>query len=201
MEKKKLAELLGAIFVAAIFLSSYASFANQSPQNTTSISSAIATYYAVGYANASITGYNSILSINIMCRAAVQNSTVNRIGSSIASLENNGSVLTSSANRTGFQVAPGELDSYSIYNYIYRKLDSNSTACASFSTPATVSLPLMINMSVQGQTLGISIPQGAVQQQVNLDLTQNMSRSMRLRVSALITRNGTVYGSITTSRA
>ncbi len=200
MDRKKLIEFLGALFVALIFLSSYAAFASNSAQNSTSTSVNVATYYAVGFANATVTGYNGILFVNVSCQKSLQNETFNKVDAAASALEANGSALSSSASSSGFQIAPGNLNSYAIYQNIYKAIGANGTACTSFSTLATVTLPSLLNMSVQGQKIRISVPAASAQQQVDLSLTQNAIIRIPVRASALITQNGIIYGGITISR-
>ena len=195
MDRKKAIEFVGALFVAVIFVTSYAAFSSQSQTSTTSTSSAVATYYAVGYANAAIVGYNSTLFVNTTCKGALGNQTVNRINAIATALENNGSVLTFSSSGSNFQIGPLAMNSKKIYDYVYSKLDANSTDCTLFSTTATVELPGSINMSVQGQKLAVSIPSSIAMQQIDLKLNQSVPSALPLRVAVLVTQNGTVYGS------
>ena len=107
-------EFVGALFVAVIFLTSYAAFSGNSSRNTTSTTSTVATYYAVGSTNAAITGYNSTLFVNVSCKGILQNQTVNRINAVATQLENNGSVLTYSSSGNNFQIGPQNMNSKSI---------------------------------------------------------------------------------------
>jgi hypothetical protein len=200
MDRKKMIELVGALFVAAIFLTSYAAFSGNSSRNTTSTSSTVATYYAVGSTNAAITGYNNTLFVNVSCKGTLQNQTVDKINAVATQLENNGSVLTYSSSGNSFQIGPQNMNSKKIYDYIYTKLDSNSTNCTVFSTTATVELPGLIQMDVQGQSITANVPYSVALQQISLTLNQSMPSSLPLRVAALVTANGIVYGSPSITR-
>ncbi len=201
MDRKKMIEFIGALFVAAIFLTSYAAFSsNNSAANTASTSSTVATYYAVGNTNAAITGYNNTLFVNVSCKGALQNQTFNKINAIATQLENNGSVLTYSSSGSGFQIGPQNMNSKSIYDYMYTKLGSNSTNCTVFSTTATVELPGLIQMSVQGQSIAVKVPYSVAVQQISLELNQSMPSTLPLRVAVLITANGTMYGNPSISR-
>ncbi len=193
-------EFVGALFVAAIFLTSYAAFSGNSSRNTTSTTSTVATYYAVGSTNAAITGYNSTLFVNVSCKGILQNQTVNRINAVATQLENNGSVLTYSSSGNNFQIGPQNMNSKDIYDYIYAKLGSNSTNCTVFSTTATVELPGLIQMDIQGQSITANVPYSVALQQISLKLNQSMPSSLPFRVAALVTANGTVYGSPSITR-
>ena len=193
-------EFIGALFVAVIFLTSYAAFSSNSSVNTTSASTTVATYYAVGHTNAAITGYNNTLFVNVSCKGALQNQTVDKINAVATQLENNGSVLTYSSSGSSFQIGPQNMNSKGIYDYIYAKLGSNSTNCTVFSTTATVELPGIIQMSVQGQSVAVKVPYSIATQQISLELNQSMPSTLPLRVAVLITANGTAYGSPSISR-
>lgn len=200
MDRKKMMEFIGALFVAAIFLTSYAAFSRNNSGNTTSTSSIVATYYAVGSTNAAITGYNNTLFVNVSCKGSLQNQTLDRINAIATDLENNGSVLTYSSSGSSFQIGPQNMNSKSIYNYIYARLGSNSTNCITFGTTATVELPGLIQMNVDGQSIAVNVPYSIAIQQVNLEMNQSMPSALPLRVAVLITENGTVYGSPSISR-
>ena len=193
-------EFVGALFVAVIFLTSYAAFSSNSAATTTSTSSTVATYYAVGSTNAAITGYNNTLFVNVSCKGTLQNQTFDKINAIATQLENNGSVLTYSSSGNSFQIGPQNMNSKSIYEYMYAKLSSNSTNCTVFSTTATVELPGLIQMDVQGQSIAVNVPYGVAMQQISLKLNQSMASSLPLRVAVLVTANGTVYGSPSISR-
>ena len=200
MNRKKTIEFLGALFVAVIFLTSYAAFSSNSPANTTSTSSVVATYYAVGSANGTIAGYNSTLYVNVSCRGALGNQTINRINAIATDLENNGSVLTYSSSGNSFQIGPQSMNSKSIYSHIYSSISPNSTSCTGFSTIATVDLPSYIEMNVQGQSIKVAVPGRLSSQQISMQLNQSMPSAIPLRIAALITQNGTIYGSPSISR-
>jgi len=200
MDRKKMIEFIGALFVAVIFLTSYAAFSSNSAVNTTSASTTVVTYYLVGYTNAAITGYNNTLFVNVSCNGTLQNQTFNKINAVATQLENNGSVLTYSSSGNSFRIGPQNMNSKDIYDYMYAKLGSNSTNCTLFSTNATVELPGLIQMHVQGQSIAVKIPYSVAIRQINLELNRSMSSTLPLRVAVLITANGTAYGNTSISR-
>ena len=96
MDKKKASEIILSIFVAMIFISSYAIFTNAGggQQTTSTTTTAPQTVYGTGYANATLLGYNTTLSIYSACNYTYANGDFVKIEYSMYRLSDNALVRT-----------------------------------------------------------------------------------------------------------
>ncbi len=198
MDKKKI-ELLASIFVAVIFLTSYAAFgSNGSNTTTTTVSSNPGqTFYAVGNVTGAITGYGPALSLTMKCNASAMSNESAMLNDLLANLEANNSISNYySPTQSQFMIETGNLNSSGAYRYIYPKLTQTEQGCTTFSSQAVLQLAPLAHFTAQGQKIAVPLT-GARQYGMRLNLTQNMQQSYNLRIAALLTINGTIYGNVT----
>ncbi len=193
MELKKLGALLIPLFIAAIFISTYLSNANYSVP--TSVTTSIPqTAFGQGVANVVITGYGSPLSLSVACiNKSKNNSTVSNVTLILTNMENNNSISNFYNSNMNFQVAAGNASSYGIYKY-FQNSNSVQFGCLNFTGPAYIALPLAINFTVGSQKVQIPVTSNYRNNTITLPLSYGIGSHLRMKVSALITANGTLYG-------
>ena len=203
MEKKRAIELLGAVFIALIFLTSYAAFSSSSTnagaKTTTTVP--VSTYYATSSAQANITSYGQVLEMNVSCGNA------SAVGSSISgiltAMQRNGSISNFYSSSPGhILVYLGNYTAYAAYQSIAGKL-GQSAACVAFSSQASAQLPARITFHVALTKSSFIVPIPSSQRGVTLPvaLGTGTGRYVNVSVAALITENGTVYGNMSVTKA
>jgi len=198
MEKTSLFKLLGAIFIAIIFLASYAAFGGNSSapsrQTTTVTSIPYLPQYGATEVNASITGYSPVFSIYTVCNSAdIQNA----LNSMLNKLEKNGSISNYySPDNTTVSVQAGSMNASSTYSYISKMLNQSALNCTRFSAQATVALPNRIGFKVNGYSFVAVIPQQQDFYTVPVYINSTVHKSALVKVAALFTPNGTIYGNM-----
>ncbi len=203
LERKKLIELIGSVFVALIFLTSYAAFGGGAPGNSTGTTTLTPsqTFYAVANGNATITSYSSVMNIDILC-ANVSNVS-SRISTALQALEKNGSVSNFYSQQAAqMLVQAGNLTTHALFLLLYNDSGSGA-ACTQFTSTANVKLPrnLTFYLPSQGNSAIISIPSSMQAYSVPITLSLNMSSVMKITASTLLTANGTIYGGIRVQQA
>ena len=198
MDKKQLAKIGLALLTAAIFLSSYYTLANLSPSSTphtskTKASAQPTTVYGVGYANATVSGYGETMNITVACSGSNGTATTGQINTIVADLEQNGSVYNTYSIGNNVLLEAGSTNTTSIFRYIYSKLNATSTACTGFSSSASLVLPDSVNLRVGSQSFNTSIPTAFRNQTLPATLKSAMSKNIAVKISALVTLNGTIY--------
>ncbi len=201
MERKKLAELVLALLIAATFVSSYVSLSNYAPKGaaTTTIPQ---TVYAQGNANGIITGYGSPILITVACPNSInENATIANVSSVLTSMENNNSVSNVYNANNNFQVASGTLSSYSVYSYFKNSANATRFNCLNVTGPARIALPSSIYMTIGSQSVNLPVNASYQNASISMSLSKNIGTQLKLRVSVLVTVNGTFYGPMTVSLA
>jgi len=200
MDIKKLIQILSAVFVAAIFIASYASFGNMgsnlgSPGPTTTV--APQTVYGSGNANAMVTGYGPTMSIFIRCNSTgLVNATVYNVSVMLSRLEANNNVSNSfQPNQTTFTVYTNKLNSYQLASYVTSNIGTNSSACLLYKGQTNLELPRNVTFAVQGQSVQLPIPQNLRNFTLFTSL-KPINAQIPLRISALITANGMIFGNL-----
>jgi hypothetical protein len=200
LEKKKLIEIIGSIFVALIFLSSYAAFGGISGPPNSNVTTTVAQQQAI-YASArgivNITSFTDVLNVNINCTNITSVSTI--IDGALAAMEKNGTVSNFYSQQAAqILVEAGTLNSSNIFKTLSTDIDG-STSCTSFESSANIRLPGSMNFFVPGQKgngYTVPIPSGLRTYTLPLTLTNNMSNRLNVTVSGLLTENGSIYGSL-----
>ena len=202
MERKKLIEIIGSIFVAAIFLSSYAAFGNISQSGNNATTTALSqTYYAVANTNAMVQSYASTFNINITCsNASAVSGTLN---SELAGLEKNGSVANFYSQQAAqILVQSGSMSSNALYARLSNDIGSGAS-CTQFSGTANIDLPGRMNFYVTSQrsSVIITIPDSLRAYSLPIPLAGGMGGTLSVSVSALLEQNGTIYGPLRVAKA
>lgn len=204
MERKKLIELIGSVFVAAIFLSSYAAFGSVAPGGTASGATSVPpsqTFYATASGNATITSYSGVMNVNIACENI--SSVSSRLNAALQLLERNGSVNNFYSQRaTQILVQAGNLSTYPLYLLLYNDTGTYS-ACINFTTTANIRLPdhMTFYIPSEGSKAIIAIPAGMQMYSVPLTLSRNMSSTMNVTASTILALNGSIYSTVRVSQA
>jgi len=198
LDKKKIIEFLGAIFVAAIFITSYASFGTRTSQGqkttTTAINNA---FYSRATVAAAITGYGPALTINVSCSNASK--VYEQVNNILLNYEKNGSVNTYfSQGSNQFQIESGTLSSYAIYLSMKQGLGSNAT-CIVANPTFFVQLPstVVFYNTVLGVNETVTLQKSQTKYEISARFEQNVSNVITVYVSTLLTPQGAVSGNLT----
>ncbi|MDE1861163.1 MAG: hypothetical protein KGH72_05630 [Candidatus Micrarchaeota archaeon] len=197
MDRRKIIEILGGILVAAIFIFSGVSLANYGGSSTANATTTInaQTVFAVGYANATITGYYPAMTVDITCKnATLVNSSISILSNALTTLEGNNSVSDFYSSNNKISVSSGNSNSIQVYHYLYGMLSTDALNCTRFSGGVSIELPHNITMKVQTQSLKVYIPTSMRAHSLNTNLTMNLSGKIPVKVSALLYLNGTISG-------
>ncbi len=193
MDKKRLTELALALFVGIIFISSYVSLTNYNTQSATT--TIPGTAYAQGLAVVAISGYGSPLYLNVSCsNAALENRTIGIVTSNLTALESNSSVLDFFATGKNISVAAQNMSAYGIYSFITGKVGPNASECIKGYAVAFLSLPPLINVTVGSQGLQVPVPHKYANQSVFTAINKTIGTKLSVKVSMLLTQNGSIYG-------
>ena len=176
LEKKKLAELLAALFVGVIFISSYAAFGGSSggqtqKQTTTTVPG---TVYVSGSAVAKVVSYGKLVDVKVSCRNA--SAASKGLSDFMSALENNGLIgnfYSPADNETLIEL--GNTTAPAIYAALSEELGKNATCTAISATQATVQIPSRINVTYTGGSTTLTIPAGQRNYSESLSLTSNTS--------------------------
>lgn len=185
-KKKKMILFLGAMFVAVIFLSSYASFGMGT--TTTTVSTVKPnTYFATGNAVAQIARYGSSAYVQV---TGADNTSLDMANETMSKLQNNGSISNFLFTGSGYQVALTGIDAYSLQQQI-RDMPGNGIANANATSVAYIVLPARIRLDVGDTHVNATL----ANRNFSLPLTglEPVGSNLSVRVSAMITANGSIY--------
>lgn len=199
MERKKLTQLLLSIFIALIFLSSYAAFvnntnSNQSHTNPHTTITPPQTLYAYGFSNASIIGYNNTMNLLIACKNKANSSFISsQLTQMFSRLEKNNTVSNYYPIQNTILVQAGNTDAHGLYRYIINNVNASVVSCLNFSSTAIVQLPSQLRLSIGKQTYTIYVPQNMSVYQLPVFLSPFVVNQINVKISALVAANGTLY--------
>ncbi len=203
MNRKRLIELIASIFVAVIFLSSYISFANingSGSKSTTTTAPLLGTY-AFGFYSAKITNYTGALGISMSCsNKTVENESYSGVGNILSRLEQNNSIAGFYPTGNGYTVQNNSIGILALYKLINSSMNGTANSCLRFSSAFTAHLPPIINFTINQQQYSLPIPLNFSVYQVTVPLPTPKNNTIRLKVAALVSSNGTIY-SINVTRA
>ncbi len=195
---RQIALAILALLIGIIFLSSYFTLQNigggntQQKQNTTA--AAPQTVYGVATANAIITGYSNTTYIAVSCKNASADSSVSsKLSRFVTALEHNNSVYNSYSLPNETVVQAGNMDTTALYGFFRDSFNATSFSCLGFSAAATIQLPASLSVFIVNKSYSLLVPASLRYSQIPVTLTQNMSNVVKVRVSALVTDNGTLY--------
>ncbi len=204
MQKKKIAEFLVALFVAIIFITSYLASANLGSSlgsNSTKGKGTPQTVYAIGFANGTISNYTDTLNVSVLCGSPNSAKAIGNLTNEVGRLEANHSVSTYFQAGNNITILSGSEETNSIYSRLYKSIDTAQANCTTFSTGAVVLLPSQVKLYVASQLITLGVGRNVDRYVVPVTLSQNMSSVLKLRIAALITSNGSVYGNLSVTRA
>jgi hypothetical protein len=187
---KKIIFLVGAIFVAIIFLTSYAAFSNNNTSGTTTTSTVKQnqpTFFATGSASAVITNYTQVATVRILNDS---NSTNDAISNLMSQLESNGSVDNYIYSNGSYDVYLATISPYGLQSIFDKSVPANAVSVGS---TADITLPASINMFYPGTVQPINVPLSSRNYSLYLSTLQSLNSTINVSISALITETGQVY--------
>ena len=200
MERKNLIELLGSLFVALIFLTSYAAYGiSNSKAKVAATTTAPPTFYAEADTNATIKSYGQILMLNVSCANATGVET--RLNNLLLSYEQNNTVSNFYSPQNNQFVIDDNSNSYAIYNSMLAGLKENST-CVDFVAQGQGELrsTIVFYVAYAKSNVTVSVPDSLRGFSTPLTLSGNILSKLNVSVATLITANGTIYGNMTVTR-
>jgi len=192
MERKKLFQLLGSIFIAVIFLSSYAigTLSTSNSSNNASKPKNVELVYATAHASVAFQNFSDVLSISTFCNSTKNSEIIN---SSLNALEANGSVATFyPVSQTTQRVEAGNESTYAIFQYLSERVNMS---CTKFNSSAIALLPSNLSFTVPGSVVSVpvAIPASMRRILIPVNMTNNMSLKANVTIAAMLTRNATIY--------
>jgi hypothetical protein len=183
---KKLFLLFGSLFVAAIFLTSYASFGNNSALTTSATTTIIEhTFPAFGNSTATVTGYAGAAHVNI---AANDSAASNAVLTLLSGLEANSTVNYVGSN-SSYEVYSSKIDAYSLQGLLAAAVRQSNAVTV--TAAARIALPQ--NLTLYYSTYPININLKNRNYSVNMTRLKPVNSTVNVKVIALVTNNGTLY--------
>ncbi len=198
MKKKQIKQLILALIVGIMFLSSYFTLSNLNGSQAqakahASTPAAPSTVYGFGATNAVITGYNSTVQILVGCNSSQSTAISTTIGNILSRLETNNSISNTYSIQNETEVQTGSVGAAQLYSIMAARLNSSAMSCVRFSSRALAELPGTVSLYIVNKTYQISIPQNLSTVQIPVVFSSNTPRQVPVKVAALIELNGTVY--------
>ncbi len=176
--------LLGALFVALIFLSSYISSSNIAGATSTT-TKAPATYLAIGASKATITGYSAGAYIALHNQS---NSTIELLNATLSVMETNGSISNYIRIGDNYQVTLSGIDAYALQQNIRAV-----PALALSNITASAHLLLPSNAILYVNSYPVNIMFNRRNYSASITRLKSVGSIINVSVFALITANGSVY--------
>ncbi|MCL5100770.1 MAG: hypothetical protein M1122_02350 [Candidatus Marsarchaeota archaeon] len=193
MVNKRAAEMVLAIFVAAIFLSSYASLAGTNSNTQSSTTTVVAvpqTFYGVGYANATFEGYNNTLTMVYLCNdSSIYSGSASNL---LTGLEINNSIFSYFSSGNNVTVQTNSMDLTSLRSYLVDNMNVSEN-CLTFYYRADILLPSTVTMSISGKQYNIPITQSMNHYSLMVPYNSSTNKNIRVKIAALVEQNGTIY--------
>jgi hypothetical protein len=186
---KKIIFVVGAIFVAIIFLTSYAAFSNNNTGSTsTTTVESQATYFSTGTSNAIITNYSDIAYVTLS--NSVNSSKIN-MTTILSGLETNGSVDNYVYTNGSYEVVLSSISAYDLQELLYKDVGSNTFVNVGATT--YVELPQSVVLYYTTQPITVNLP--SRNYSIYLKNVQMEGSTVNVSISGLLERNGTIYNS------
>ncbi len=192
-------EIVGSIFVAIIFLTSYAAFGSNSSTNngaTTATTSIPQTVYATATSTAALLSYGQVININVACSKSQNVSS--KLNDVLDLMEKNGSVSNFySEESSQVLVQAANNQTYGIYQAISQGIGSGAN-CTTFTAQANIELPSQINFFFpeNNEHQVLVLPGSVRKQAVQASLSQYTGNTINVSISTLVTVNGSIYGNM-----
>lgn len=213
MDKKKMMEIVGSLFIALILVISYAASGagNNNPPSAPHASNQSATkipaaWYAEGIVNASISSYSASLTISSICNSSLSANALNSTTAAISSMGNSSTIIENQIGNNIF-LQSFSASSIQIYNYLNRNLNASSFNCLVFKGSAKVLLPATIKLyakSIYGlspaRTADVFLPNSSRIYSLPI-IFKNFTNStvIKVKVVSLLSANLTPIGSLNAS--
>ncbi len=188
-KKKKIVTFIGTLFVAIMFVGSYAAFNNNSGNSSTSTATTTvqggATYFVSGNANAVVIGYSQLATISLESNSSALSS---RASNELAQLQNNGSISNYVAQGNGFQIFTQNMNAYRLQQALVSKLGGSNV---SVNASTSFSLPKILPLIYRNQIVDVKL--------TNTNFTaptsplQDIGSNVTVIVHALVYANGDIY--------
>ncbi len=188
--KKKIFLFLGSLFVAVIFLSSYASFGNGvAPSTSTTTVNVVQTIPAFGSSVANIIGYGPEAYVTFSTNTAA----TGQIATIFSKLESNGSIYSAlPTSNSSYDVQVATINAYSLQELLRSTL-SNSVAVNVSSSYIDLSLPSNVLLYYGGYPITAHLKNQNYTIS-NVTILKAPGTLVNVSISALvIPTNGTVY--------
>ncbi len=201
MQKNKFVKTLFALFIMVIVIVSYTTiFSNNGVSSTSTTTAAPGpTVFATGTSNAAVTGYAPIMNISVKCPGSSATANVfSKLSNGIATLEANNSVATFYPVQYNLSIESGNANVLQIYGYEYGLLNSSTLSCATFSTVQFIELPAQVILTAEAQK--VSVPLNGRNYTLPVILSQSMNSIVQVKIAALLTQSGTLYGNLSLTR-
>ncbi len=194
---KQIIFLVGSIFVALIFLSSYAAFSNNGGSSTsTSTIKNVLTFPSFGSSNAVITNYSDIgINITLLRNS---NATRTNVTNFLSALQANGTVQSYVYQNGSYaQIVLSGMSAYQLQQQLY-KLVNGSANSIEVGATTDIRMPNNITLyynNVQPITVYLPIRNYTIR----MKNVKSVGTVINLGTSALLARNGSIYGSLRVS--
>jgi len=184
--KKRLTTFLLSLFVAVIFIGSYAAFGNISTGNSTSTTTVHIgqTYFVTGSANAVVSGYSSAAEVQVIGNDTI----VSMVGNTLTQLQNNGSVSSYFQYGTGYNVFLNSYSPYQLQQLLYGMYPTNTIRV---NSSTYVSLPKTIPLYYSTQQVQVGLP--GRNYSVSMAPIIAIGSNVPVAIKAIIFANGTLY--------
>lgn len=193
MERKKMIETIGMLFVAAMFLSSYAAFGTGGAGSgaTTTVNGSYAYAQTPNPVKAQMLGFNSTMQASVTCSNAAQVSDM--LAGLLNNMSKNGNVTDFvPENSTITLIEAGQEGSYALYTILGSALGPGAN-CTSFTTTEELQLPSTLNVVIAGLsgTSTVEVPSSLRNEYLPATFKGVPSNSISVYVYMEITRNYT----------
>jgi hypothetical protein len=187
-KRKQLIFLLGSVFVAVIFLTSYAAFSNNNgSSSSTSTVKPSTTFFALGNSNALIINYSDIAVVI----PKNSNSSKNNVTAILSGLETNGSVQNYIYSNGSYQVVLATISAYGLQQLLYRKTGQPNSITV--GSTATVFMPSNVVLYYTNVPVVVAPP--SRNYSVYVKSVKSPGTIINVSISALLNRNGSIYNS------
>jgi hypothetical protein len=186
--KKKILLFIGSLFVAVIFLTSYASFGNSgTATSSTTTMGNVHTFFVSGSSNAIITGYKAPVHVRINSNSSTADAQVLK---TLSKLESNGSINYFGSNKS-YEVYVSTIDAYSLQGLLLSVV--NQSGAIAVTANASVELPLNITLY---STSSYPIRVNLNDRNSSIDMTgglRGVGSMINVSVSAIVTSDGSIF--------
>ncbi len=186
---KKIVFFIGSLFVAVLFLSSYAAFSNNnvSQGSVTSTTKSPQTFLLTGSANALVAGYGDVASVN--ATSNITNHSASIIANEISSLQANGEIVSYSNAGSNYRVELANITPYYLQQRLYNLTGLYNSIDVGAST--TLTLPSKLGLYYGNSLTPVTLQN--LNYSLYMDNVKALNSTVNVNILALVEPNGTVY--------